>query len=133
MADHRSYEVRALDVGVGEDDDSPGIGLELTGDDIDDIAYSPEIPLEERLSRLNALKEELIVRRSADLNGDMTELLKQVKDRIKTLKSDSTEGDAILEATAMDTDYRMDDDDPADLIDDEADEIDTDDLQVKEL
>lgn len=116
------HEVRTFGSDVGDDDDSPGIGLELTTDDIDDIAYSPELPVEERLGRLNALAEELRVRRSADMSGDMDMLLRHVKTCIRALRSEHFEGDATLEAAGMDTDSRADDDDPADHLDDEDDD-----------
>jgi hypothetical protein len=126
-------EVRALNITAGDDDDQPGIALELTADDLDDIAFSPGQPVEERVARLEALLDELAVRAAGDLEGDMSALMSEVRDRIAALRSDAVEGDAALSATGMDTDFRMDDDDPADLIDDEADEIDREDLEPKRL
>jgi len=127
MTDH---EVRTFGSDVGDDDDSPGIALELTSDDIDDIAFSPEVSVEDRLHRLNTLADELRARDAGDLNGDMRDLLKVVKDRIRILKSDPVEGDATLDAAGMDTSDRMDDDDPADY---DEEEINEDDLELKQL
>lgn len=122
------HEVRTFGFDVGDDDDSPGIGLELTTDDIDDTAYSPDLPVGERLARLKALADELRIRRSADMTGDMDMLLDHVKGCIRALKSSHVEGGATLGAVGMDTDSRMDDDDPADHLDDE--EIDASDLRA---
>ena len=126
MQDH---EVRTFGSDVGDDDDSPGIALELTLDDIDDIAFSPDVPVGARLERLYTLANELRARDAGDLDGDMHELLKAVKDRIRTLKSHVVEGGATLESAGMDTDSRMDDDDPADHLGD--DEIDERDLEAR--
>jgi hypothetical protein len=115
-----SHEIRSLDTEVGDDGDMPGIAQELTADDIDDIAYSPELPVEERLQRLLSLRDELRTRASGDMMGDMNEMLNLVKDRITVLRSNAIEGDAALESTGMDSSYRRDDDDPAD--DDPEDE-----------
>lgn len=113
-----SNEIRSLDTDVGDDGDLPGIAQELTADDIDDVAYSPDLPVEERLSRLMALRDELLVRRSGDFNGDMEETLEMVRDRIRILRSNPVEGDAELSATGMDSSDRSDDDDPADDVED---------------
>lgn len=115
------HEVRSLDTAVGDDGDTPGISQELTADDIDDVAYSPDTPIEERLGRLMELRDELLMRRSGDLNGDMEETLGLVRDRISILKSGRIEGDATLEATGMDTTSRSDDDDPSDDHEEETD------------
>lgn len=123
------HEVRTFGFDVGDDDDSPGIGLELTTDDIDDTAYSPDLPVGERLSRLRALADELRIRRSADLTGDMEMLLRHVKGCIRTLRTSHVEGGATLGAAGMDTDHRVDDDDPADHLGDE--EIDGHDLEAR--
>ncbi len=120
-----SHEVRTFGADVEDNDDGAGLGLELTTDDIDDTAYAPDLPVAERLGRLNALAEELRVRRSADMSGDMDMMLTHVKDCIRALRSSRIDSDATLEAVGMDTDGRMDDDDPADL---DPDEIDGDDL-----
>jgi hypothetical protein len=111
-------EVRALDIEVGEND-MPGIAIDLTTDDIDDIAFDPGVSADERRSRLMRLRDELSVRQSADFMGDMGELLDHVRDRLGSLMGNPIEGDAELAATAMDADARSDDDDPADHVDDE--------------
>lgn len=120
---HRSDEVRAVDVAIGDDGDMPGIALELTTDDIDDIALDPNLTVGERTERLLELRDELAMRRSGDMMGDMQELWSRVEDRLASL-GNPIEGDAELSATGMDTDDRSDDDDPADHIDDEPPEED---------
>jgi hypothetical protein len=125
------HEVRTFGFDVGDDDDSPGIGLELTTDDIDDTAFSPELPVEERLGRLRKLAEELRIRRSADMTGDMDMLLSHVKRCIRQLRSSPVDGEATLDAVGMDTTDRMDDDDPADHFED--DEVDTHDLETRRI
>lgn len=119
----RSDEVRAVDVALGDDGDMPGIALELTTDDIDDIALDPNLTVGERTERLLELRDELAMRRSGDMMGDMQELWSRVEDRLASL-GNPIEGDAELSATGMDTDDRSDDDDPADHIDDEPPEED---------
>ena len=65
-------EVRAVDMEVGGDDDMPGIAQELTTDDIDDIAFDPNLTVGERRERLMELRDELVMRRVGRLSrGDM--------------------------------------------------------------
>lgn len=123
-----SREIRSLDTMVGDDGDTPGIAQELTADDIDDVAYSPELSVGERIERLMELRDEMLMRRAGDLNGDMDETLAQIRDRIRILKSETYEGDAALESAGMDTSDRMDDDDPSEFIG-EADEEAIDDIE----
>ncbi len=115
---HRSDEVRAVDVQVGDDGDMPGIAQELTTDDIDDIAFDPNLTVGERTERLLELRDELAMRRSGDYMGDMQGLASHVEDRLAAL-GNPIEGDAEIGATGMDTDDRSDDDDPADHVDDD--------------
>lgn len=114
-----STEIRSLDAEVGDDGDTYGIAQELTADDIDDVAYSPELPVEERLQRLMAMRDEMLARRAGDLNGDMEETLGMIRDRIRILRSNPVEGEAELAATGMDSTDRSDDDDPADEVEEE--------------
>lgn len=127
-----SNEVRSLDTEVGDDGDTYGIAQELTADDIDDIAYSPVLEVGERLARLMNLRDEMLARRSGDLNGDMEETLEMIRDRIKILRSGRVEGDAELAATGMDSTDRSDDDDPAEFIAAGEDEDEDDDLDEDE-
>lgn len=129
---HRSDEVRAVDVQLGEDDDMPGIALELTTDDIDDIAFDPNLTVGERTERLMELRDELAARRTGDYMGDMQGLSGHVDDRLAAL-GNPIEGDAEIGATGMDTDDRSDDDDPADHIDDDDDGARLDDLPNRSL
>jgi hypothetical protein len=115
---HRSDEVRAVDVAIGDDGDMPGIALELTTDDIDDIAFDPNLTVGERTERLLELRDELLMRRAGDMMGDMNDLLTHVGDRLAAL-GNPVEGDAELSSAGMDTDDRSDDDDPADHVDDD--------------
>ena len=117
---HRSDEVRAVDVAIGDDGDMPGIALELTTDDIDDIAFDPNLTVGERTERLLELRDELLMRRAGDMMGDMNALLTHVGDRLAAL-GNPVEGDAELSSAGMDTDDRSDDDDPADHVDDDRD------------
>jgi hypothetical protein len=123
-----SREVRSLDTMVGDDGDTPGIAQELTADDIDDVAFSPDLSVGERVERLMELRDELLMRRAGDLNGDMNETLSHIRDRLRILKSDTFEGDAALESAGMDTTDRMDDDDPSDFVG-EADQEAVDDIE----
>ncbi|MDZ4761106.1 MAG: hypothetical protein SGJ21_08550 [Alphaproteobacteria bacterium] len=114
-------DVRALDIELGGDDDLPGIALELTVDDVDDIALSPGIPLEDRRARLRELRDDLKGRQSSDMMGDSEDMLAYVEGRIADLDTPA-DSDGMLESIAMDADSRSDDDDPADHIDDEEDD-----------
>ncbi len=129
---HRSDEVRAVDVQLGEDDDMPGIALELTSDDIDDIAFDPNLSVGERTERLLELRDELAMRRTGDYMGDMQGLSSHVEDRLAAL-GNPIEGDAEIGATGMDADDRSDDDDPADHVDDEDQGARLDDLPNRSL
>jgi hypothetical protein len=117
---HQTDQVRGLDIELGEDGDIPGFALDLTPDDIDDIALDGALDVEERLSRLDAIAGELEQRRSGDYMGDMEALLDHVRDRMASLRSPS-EGEASLGAVGMDAEDVAEDNDPADLLE-EAEE-----------
>ena len=119
MHPHRSDEVRAIDIEI-DDNDMPGISQEMTTDDIDDIALSPDTPAMERLARLQELEGELEARNSGDFMGDIDALLDHVRDRIASL-GNARVNDGAMNSIGMDPDDRSDDDDPADHIDDEDD------------
>lgn len=113
---HQSHEVRALNFEMGGDDDLPGIAQELTYDDVDDIAFDPDVPREERVMRLTEIASELESRRTSDFNGDASALLDHVRDRLASLDANaSTEG--TLASLGMDADELREDDDPADRLD----------------
>jgi len=112
---HQTDQVRGLDIELGEDGDIPGFALDLTPDDIDDIALDGALDVEERLSRLDAIAGELEQRRSGDYMGDMEALLDHVRDRMASLRSPS-EGEASLGAVGMDAEDVAEDNDPADLL-----------------
>lgn len=111
-------EVRAVDMEIGGDDDTPGIAQELTTDDIDDIAFDANLSLAERRYRLMELRDELNLRRSGDYMGDMRELSSHLADRLAAL-GNPQESESLADSTGMFPDDRSDDDDPADHIDDE--------------
>ncbi len=123
-------QVRAVDMEMGGDDDTPGISQELTADDIDDIAFDGSISVEERREDLMNLLAEIRARRTGDLMGDMAQVASHLEDRIASLSDpqalsdrqalfDREEGEALAESTGMDPDSRSDDDDPADHVDDD--------------
>jgi len=114
---HQTDQVRALDIQLGDDGDVPGFALDLTPDDIDDIALDGGLAVEERMSRLDVIAGELEQRRSGDYMGDMEALLDHVRDRMAALRRDS-EGEASLGAVGMDADDVREDSDPADLLED---------------
>lgn len=113
-------EVRAVDIEVGGDDDLPGISLELTPDDIDDIVFDPNLSLGERRERLLELRDELRLRQAGDMSGDMRELRQHLNDRLASL-GNPQESETIYESTGMYPEDRSDDDDPADHVEDDED------------
>jgi hypothetical protein len=124
-------DIRAVDVEIG-DNDMPGLALELTADDIDDIAFDPGVPVRDRREKLIQLRDELAARQSGDLMGDMGELSEHIADRLASLQN-PLENDGELASVALDTDYRSDDDDPADHVDDEDEDERIEDLGSKNL
>lgn len=118
-------EVRAVDMEVGGDDDMPGISQELTTDDIDDIAFDPNLSVGERQERLMELRDEIATRRTGDRFGDhdMDGISVHIRDRLASL-GNPQESESVLESTGMYPGDRSDDDDPADHIDDEEPEED---------
>ncbi|MDP3738884.1 MAG: hypothetical protein Q8R02_15930 [Hyphomonadaceae bacterium] len=118
-----SDEVRAVDMEIGGDDDMPGISQELTTDDIDDIAFDPNLTVGERTERLMELRDEFYQRRSGDYMGDMEGIRARLSDRLASL-GNPQESETVLESTGMYPGDRSDDDDPADHIDDEEPEED---------
>jgi hypothetical protein len=123
MSGRHTEEVRAVDMEVGGDDDMPGISLELTSDDIDDIAFDPNLTVGERVERLMELRDELYMRRTSDFSGDMGVLVSHLIDRLASL-GNPQESETVLESTGMYPGDRSDDDDPADHVDDEEPEED---------
>jgi len=120
---HHSEDVRAVDMEIGGDDDTPGISQELTTDDVDDIAFDAYITVDARRQQLMDLLEEMRTRRSGDFMGDMEQIASHIRDRIAVL-TNPQESETVLESTGMYPDDRSDDDDPADHIDDEEPEED---------
>jgi hypothetical protein len=127
---HHSDEVRPVDMEVGGDDDMPGISQELTTDDIDDVAFDTSLSVADRREELMGLLAELRTRRASDYMGDMSEIINHLQDRIAAL-SNPQESETILESTGMDADGRSDDDDPADHVDDEDEDLRIQDLNSK--
>jgi len=123
MVGRHTEEVRAVDMEVGGDDDMPGIALELTTDDIDDVALDPNLTVGERSERLMELRDELYMRRTSDFMGDMDQLFQHIGDRLAAL-GNPQESETVYESTGMYPDDRSDDDDPADHIEDEEPEED---------
>src|ERR1700755_3277295 len=87
---HRNDKVRALDADLGDDGDMPGISQELTTDDIDDIAFDPNLSTGERRERLMELRDEMDTRRFGDVENafndqDMKGVYTYLNDRIATL------------------------------------------------
>lgn len=115
---HSPEEVRAVDMEIGGDDDTPGISQELTTDDVDDIAFDAYLSVGERQRQLNGLLNEIRSRRAGDYMGDMDQIARHLNDRLASL-GNPMESQTILESTGMYPEDRSDDDDPADHIDDE--------------
>lgn len=113
-------DIRSVDVEIG-DNDLPGLALELTADDIDDIAFDPGVPVRERQEKLIQLRDEMAARQSGDLMGDMEDLFDHICGRLAALENPRENGGE-LASTGMDAADRSDDDDPADHVDDEDDE-----------
>jgi hypothetical protein len=134
---HRNEEVRSVDTVVGDDGDMPGISQELTTDDIDDIAFDPNLTAGERRERLMELRDEMNTRRFGDVENafndqDMKTIYTYLNDRIASLGNASI-GDSELAAVGMDSDDRSDDDDPADHVDDEDEDKRIEDLSRRRI
>jgi len=127
-----SDQVRAVDMEMGGDDHTPGITQELNADDIDDIAFDTSISVEERKEDLMNLLAEIRARRTGDLMGDMAQVASHLEDRIATL-SEPQDIDALAGSIGMAADGRSDDDDPADHIDDEDEELRIEDFAPKQI
>lgn len=127
-------DVRAVDFQLGEDGDTPGIAQELTTDDIDDIAFDTSLSVEDRRDELMNLLAEIRARRTGDLmgKGDMGDLSSHLQDRIAALQNPQ-ESQTLLESTGMDADSRSDDDDPADHVDEEYEDLRLEDLKPKQV
>lgn len=111
-------DIRAVDMEVGGDDDTPGISQELTTDDIDDIAFDSNLSVSARREQLMELRDELTMRCTGDYMGDMRELSAHLADRLAAL-GNPQESETVANSTGMFSDDRSDDDDPADHLDDE--------------
>ncbi|MEQ1782630.1 MAG: hypothetical protein ABMA14_14805 [Hyphomonadaceae bacterium] len=125
-------DVRPVDMEIGGDDDTPGISQELTVDDIDDIAFDTTLSVEDRRGELMNVLAEIRARRTGDLMGDMADIASHLDDRIAAL-SNPQETETLIESTGMDPDSRSDDDDPADHVDDEDEDLRVQDLAPKQI
>jgi hypothetical protein len=119
---HHSEDVRSVDMEIGGDDDTPGISQELTIHDIDDVAFDTSRTVNDRREELMGFLAEIRTRRASDYMGDMSGILDHLQDRVAAL-SNPQESETILESTGMDADGRSDDDDPADHVDDEDEDL----------
>jgi hypothetical protein len=113
---HQTDQVRALDIQLGDDGDIPGFAIDLTPDDIDDIAFDTNLAADDRVARLEGIASELEQRRAGDYMGDMESLLDHVRDRMASLRA-RAEGEATLGSVGMDASDRREDDDVADRFD----------------
>ena len=108
-------EVRPIDSELGGDADTPNLSLEMTTDDIDDIALSPELPSDHRRRQLIDIRNQLQSRAATDGGEDMHRLLDYVKSHIASFDN-PIEAEGALDSVGMDTTDRTDDDDPADSL-----------------
>lgn len=129
---HSADEVPPVDSVLGDDGDAPGISQELTIDDIDDVALDANLSVDDRREELLNLLAELRSRRASDLMGDMQQVVSHLEDRLASLRN-PLESQTILESTGMDADSRSDDDDPADHVDDEDEDLRVADLSPKRI
>lgn len=72
-------------VRIGGEDDMPGLSLDLTTNDIDDVAFDATFSLARRREQLMGLLAEIRTRRAAGDTGDMTDVVGHLEDRIAAL------------------------------------------------
>tara|TARA_R110002074_G_scaffold63236_2_gene151880 strand:- start:491 stop:847 length:357 start_codon:yes stop_codon:yes gene_type:complete len=102
-----SNVVDPIDVQIGGDGDSSGMGRSLTVDDLNALLYSSE-PLETRRAQLLELRDELRARVNIDLGNDYDALLGSVEDALAQLEDGSADESGSREALGMDSASRAD-------------------------
>nr|WP_306266975.1 hypothetical protein [Pararhizobium sp. IMCC3301] len=102
-----SNVVDPIDVQIGGDGDSSGMGRSLTADDMNALLYSSE-PLETRRAQLLELRDELRARVNVDLGNDHVDLLRSVEDALAQLDDGSADETGSRETLGMDSASRSD-------------------------
>lgn len=86
MPEH-PHEGRVIPVDPATGDDTnplPGV-MPLSLDEVDDYLYDESRPTEERIERLNALRDNLLGLAASDLSGDTRALIEQIDGAVATL------------------------------------------------
>lgn len=97
------------------DDDPPGIALPISQTEIEDLVYTDERPIDERIDRLREMREEAMVQASAGVRGgDARILVRELNRAIDMLTSDEDEADETSDFAALEGAYEID---PADHLD----------------
>ncbi|WP_026379600.1 hypothetical protein [Afifella pfennigii] len=79
----------AADYDVGGDADEPGLSQPITLDDIEALAHSARGSAKERRRALTGIVNELEVRRSMDVSGELDPLLARGRELLATLSRES--------------------------------------------
>jgi hypothetical protein len=97
--------------GFDAGDDSPGTAQPISQSEIEELLYNDERPVDERIERLRALRDEAAIRASGDTDRDARVLLRELDNALDTLVRDEEAADDNSEFAAFDAAYEID---PAD-------------------
>lgn len=79
---------------VFEGSDQPGISISFTQDEIEDLLYGAERPVEERVQRLREMRAELVTRESGDFGDeDARDMMVEIDRALEELQADSENAD----------------------------------------
>lgn len=74
--------------------EQPGISVPFTQDEIQDLLYGSDRPVEERLDRLKEMRGEMVTRESGDFGDqDPKDMISEIDRAIEELKGDSAYAD----------------------------------------
>lgn len=100
-------EILAVDQGVGDDDDMGGLAQPVTQAEVEDALNSPQIPIEERVARLQEMARRLGYRQNVDRAGEFDPLIAQINEGLNML-AEGGHAYGTLESSGLETDARSD-------------------------
>lgn len=101
-------KVLPIDTDLGGDADQPGNSQPISQDEVDDILLDVDTPREERLMRLQELRDRVYSRSTADTTNDMEALMLSLDQAIADLKGQQAGEFMPAESVDRDADERSD-------------------------
>jgi hypothetical protein len=92
--------------------EQPGLFIPYSQDEIEDLLYSADRPVEERIQRLKEMRDEMTTRESGDFGDqDPKDMLAEIDRALEELQADEAQADSTFEldpAVAIDPEDHLD-------------------------